>query len=391
MENKTLLNQYGTLHGIDQGGKIIAEYIWIDGSGVGLRSKCRTLDGKVNSVADIPDWNYDGSSCYQALTENSEVILKPVAFYRDPFRQGDNIMVMCSTYQWKDATFTELRPSNTNFRHFATQIWDENKEEQPWYGIEQEYTMLSNSNKFSMAPLGWPANGYPGAQGPYYCSVGANVCYGRIIADAHYKACLYAGINISGTNAEVMPGQYEYQVGPSTGVDIGDHLFVSRYLLGRVAEDYGVVISFAPKLFPDWNGSGCHTNFSTTTMRAGTGEMKYIEDMMEKLSEKHLLHMEMYGEDNEKRLTGHHETSSSEKFSWGVGNRAASFRIPTSVRAANGKGYIEDRRPASNIDPYIVGAMIFDTAVLKESKAGPMIAHHRAWAEWKKTADIQQV
>merc|ERR1719171_399506 len=101
--------------------------------------------------------------------------------------------------------------------------------------------------------------------------------------------------------------------------------------------------------------------------------------MMEKLSEKHILHMEMYGDDNQKRLTGHHETCSSETFSFGVGNRAASFRVPTSVRAANGKGYIEDRRPASNIDPYVVGAMIFDTAVLSESKAEPMVKHFRDW------------
>jgi glutamine synthetase len=158
--------------------------------------------------------------------------------------------------------------------------------------------MLGTSTKFTSWPLGWPNNGYPGQQGPYYCSVGANVCFGRIIADVHYKACLYAGINISGTNAEVMPGQYEYQVGPSTGVDIGDHLYMSRYLLGRVAEDYGICISFAPKLFPEWNGSGCHTNFSTETMRAGTGGMAYIEKMMEKLSVKHKLHMSMYGEDN---------------------------------------------------------------------------------------------
>lgn len=140
---------------------------------------------------------------------------------------------------------------------------EEVAKEKTWYGIEQEYTLLQVSNKFQKTPLGWPKEGYPGPQGPYYCSIGSNTSFGRAISDAHYKACLYAGINISGTNGEVMPGQWEYQVGPCEGVDIGDHLWVSRYLLGRVAEDYNVVVSVAPKLFPEWNGSGAHTNFST--------------------------------------------------------------------------------------------------------------------------------
>jgi len=160
-------------------------------------------------------------------------------------------------------------------------------------------------------------------------------------------------------------------------------MWISRYLLARVAEDYNVDVSFAPKLFSDWNGSGCHTNFSTKTMREGTGGMKYIEDIMEKLAAKHVLHLTLYGEDNAKRLTGHHETSSMHKFSYGVGNRAASVRIPTSTGHANGKGYIEDRRPASNIDPYVVAAIIADTTLLAETKSEPLIAHYAAWKAWK--------
>jgi len=158
----------------------------------------------------------------------------------------------------------------------------------------------------------------------------------------------------------------------------------------RVAEEYGLVISYDPKIFTEWNGSGCHTNFSTTTMRAGTGGMKYIDDMMAKFAAKHALHISLYGAGNDKRLTGEHETSSMSQFSYGTGNRAASFRIPTSVMAADGKGYIEDRRPASNIDPYIVSSIIFDTGILPNSLGGPMAEHYLAWAKWMETATIER-
>lgn len=316
--------------------------------------------------------------------------MKPVAYFRDPFRKGNHIIVMTETYRWKDASCQELEPANTNFRVHAKKIFDASLDEEPWFGIEQEYTLVGTKTKFTTWPLGWPHDGYPGPQGPYYCSVGASNCFGRIIADAHYRACLYAGIKVSGTNAEVMPGQWEYQVGPVEGIAMGDHLWISRYILQRIAEDFNVSISFAPKLFEDWNGSGCHTNFSTKTMRAGTGGMEYIEQMMAKFGEKHSDHIALYGDDNQKRLTGIHETSSINSFSYGVGNRAASIRIPTSTAHANGKGYIEDRRPASNIDPYVVTAIIYDTAVLTDSLAAPLVEHYKAWAKWLETAPIEK-
>ena len=366
----------------------VLEYVWIDGSGITLRSKCRTVEGQVNSVEDCPEWNYDGSSCYQATTDNSEVIMKPVAIFRDPFRKGNHKLVMTETYRWEDATCQRLVPANTNFRVHANKIFQAGAEEAPWFGIEQEYTLVGTKTKFTTWPLGWPHNGYPGPQGPYYCSVGASNCFGRIISDAHYRACLYAGIKVSGTNAEVMPGQWEYQVGPVEGIAIGDHIHMSRYILQRVAEDFNVTISFAPKLFEDWNGSGCHTNFSTARMREGSGGMEYINDMMAKFAAKHDDHIEVYGDDNNKRLTGIHETSSMDKFSFGVGNRAASFRIPSSTAAANGKGYVEDRRPASNIDPYVVGAMLVNNGCLGEDLSGDLLTAVRAWKEWRKTEPL---
>jgi glutamine synthetase len=314
--------------------------------------------------------------------------MKPVAYYRDPFRKGNHVLVMTETFRWKDATCQSLVPANTNFRIHAKAIFDEAQDEETWFGIEQEYTLVGTKTKFTTWPLGWPSNGYPGPQGPYYCAVGASNCFGRVIADAHYRACLYAGIQMSGTNAEVMPGQWEYQVGPVQGIAIGDQLWMSRYLLQRIAEDYNVSISFAPKLFEDWNGSGCHTNFSTKTMRAGTGGMEYINNMMQKFAAKHNDHIAMYGDENDKRLTGIHETSSMSSFSFGVGNRAASFRVPTSTASANGKGYIEDRRPASNIDPYCVSAMLVDSGVLPESKSGPLKEAYSKWQQWRDSEHI---
>ena len=203
---------------LDQHGKIIAEYVWIDGSGIGVRSKCRTLTGAITDISQLPEWNYDGSSTEQATTENSEVILKPVAYFPDPFRGGDNTLVMCSTYKWANAEKTDLTPTNTNFRHFAEPIFKLSEDHHPWFGIEQEYTLFEWTNAFTRWPLGWPEGGYPSAQGPYYCSVGATVCYGRIVMDLHYKACLAAKITISGTNGEVMPGQWEFQIGPCEGI-----------------------------------------------------------------------------------------------------------------------------------------------------------------------------
>lgn len=321
-----------------------------------MRSKARSLSGPVSSVKELPKWNYDGSSTGQARGHDSEVILYPQAIFPDPFRRGKHILVICDTYSPNGTAI----PSNK--RAAAAKIFNAKAviDEETWYGLEQEYTLLQKDVKW---PLGWPIGGYPGPQGPYYCGVGADKAWGRDIVDAHYKACLYAGINISGINGEVMPGQWEFQVGPSVGISAADELWCARYIMERITEKAGVVLSFDPKpIEGDWNGAGCHTNYSTKSMRK-EGGLEVIKKAIEKLKLRHKDHISAYGEGNERRLTGRHETADMNTFSWGVANRGASVRVGRDTEK-EGKGYFEDRRPASNMDPYIVTSMIAETTIL---------------------------
>lgn len=355
--NKTVLNRFLSLP--QPANKVQATYIWIDGTGEGIRAKTRTLDFVPKTVADLPVWNYDGSSTYQSEGSNSDTYLYPVAMYNDPFLLNNNKLVLCDTYKYN------LKPTETNKRWSCLEAMKAAADQKPWFGIEQEYTLLDMEGR----PFGWPRNGFPGPQGPYYCGVGANKVYARDVVDAHYRACLYAGINISGTNAEVMPSQWEFQVGPCEGISIGDELWVARYLLYRVAEEFGICVTLDPKpMEGDWNGAGAHCNFSTKTMREDNGIIE-IEKAIDKLSKQHLRHIKAYdpkgGKDNERRLTGKHETSSIHDFSAGVANRGASIRIPRGC-AQDKKGYLEDRRPASNCDPYSVSEAIIRTVCLDE-------------------------
>ena len=118
--------------------------------------------------------------------------------------------------------------------------------------------------------FGWPEGGYPAPQGPFYCGAGNEAVYGRPLAEAHLDACIKAGIQVSGINAEVMPGQWEYQVGPVGPLELGDSVMVSRWLLHRLGEDMGIVCTFDPKpVKGDWNGTGAHTNFDQVDEERG--------------------------------------------------------------------------------------------------------------------------
>ncbi|XP_058822706.1 glutamine synthetase 1, mitochondrial-like [Topomyia yanbarensis] len=356
--NKTLLDRYRRL---EYNSKFVqATYVWIDGTGENVRLKDRVLDYKPEKPEDCPQWQYDGSSTYQALGGNSDIKLVPRALYRDPFKAGEkDVIVLCDTYQ------PDGKPTASNKRAAMQDAYNATKTFEPWFGIEQEYTFLDIDHR----PLGWPSGGFPGPQGPYYCATGAENVVGRDIAEAHAIACLYAGIDFAGTNAEVMPAQWEFQIGPSLGMKCADDIWVARYILWRIAEDYGVVVSFDPKpMEGNWNGAGGHCNFSTKVMREANG-IDAIHKAIEKLAKKHDKHIKAYdprgGKDNERRLVGRLETSSIDKFSWGVADRSTSVRIPRSV-AEMKKGYLEDRRPSSNCDPYSVCNAILTTCLIEE-------------------------
>lgn len=331
---------------------VMAEYVWLDGF-FKLRSKSRLVKPNIKNPADLPEWNYDGSSTEQAPGEDSEVILKPRVIYKDPFRGGDHILVMCDTYT-PDGTAI---PTNT--RASCDKIMDNAKGLVPWFGLEQEYFLIDPATG---KPLGFPADGSePAPQGPYYCGVGTENAFGREIVEASWRAQLYAGLKVGGINAEVAPGQWEFQVGPCVGIEEGDMMWMARYILERVAEMAGVIVNYEPKpVKGDWNGSGCHSNFSTIGMRQEGGYEKEIIPALERLRGKHMEHIRAYGEGNDQRLTGKHETAPITEFRWGVADRGASCRVGSSI-VKDGKGYFEDRRPAGNCDPYVVTELLVKT------------------------------
>ncbi len=328
-----------------------AEYLWIDGTvpTPEIRSKTKILaDGETPGI-----WGYDGSSTNQATGDNSDVVLQPVFQCPDPIRGGDNILVLCETQLTAD-----LAPHPTNTRAGAREALDKYSSQEPWFGMEQEYTMLDPGTGW---PFGFPPNGYPGPQGPYYCGVGAVKIAGRDLVEEHTDLCIEAGLMISGTNAEVMPGQWEFQIGPADTVTVGDHLWIARYLLYRVGEKHGVEISLDAKpMKGDWNGAGMHTNFSTNAMRENYDAIVKAAESLG-AEGKPQEHLAGYGVGIEERLTGEHETQRYDQYSYGVSDRGASVRIPWQV-AKDQKGYIEDRRPNANADPYVVARLITNTA-----------------------------
>ncbi|MCA9085033.1 MAG: glutamine synthetase beta-grasp domain-containing protein [Planctomycetaceae bacterium] len=325
------------------------EYIWLDGykPTQGMRSKTKIVKDFDGTLKGCPMWSFDGSSTQQAPGGSSDCLMKPVAVFPDPGR-NDAFLVM-----------TEVLNADGSVHESNGRATIDDDDDDFWFGFEQEYFLWDPEHNL---PLGFPPGGYPAPQGPYYCSVGAKNAYGRQIIEEHLDMCLEAGINVEGINAEVAAGQWEFQTFAKGAANAGDQTWVARYLLERTAEKYGYSINWHPKpLGPtDWNGSGMHANFSNSVLRT-CGSKETYETICKAFEPRIKQHINVYGHDNDKRLTGLHETQSINKFSYGVSDRGASIRIPVATVEGGWKGWLEDRRPASNADPYKVAAEIIRT------------------------------
>ena len=327
------------------------EYIWLDGYRpepmIRSKTKIIDLDSYHGDVKILPIWNFDGSSTKQAEGGSSDCLLQPVRVYPDTSRKN-GFFVVCEV----------LNPDGTPHPSNNRATFED--DEEFWFGLEQEYVLMEDE-----IPLGFPIKGYPKPQGPYYCSAGFGNVSGRDIVEEHLDLCLDAGINLTGINAEVMLGQWEFQVLSQGGKKSGDDLTLARYLLYRITEQYGINAELHPKpIKGDWNGSGMHANFSNKRMREEGGK-EYFRAICEAFRGRHKEHIAVYGSDNDQRLTGLHETQSIDSFSYGVSDRGASIRIPVNV-AKTWKGYLEDRRPASNACPYSVAREIIKTVKMTD-------------------------
>ncbi|HEV7282581.1 MAG TPA: glutamine synthetase beta-grasp domain-containing protein [Pirellulaceae bacterium] len=324
------------------------EYVWLDGyiPEPNLRSKTKIVDKAPKSIDDLAMWGFDGSSTKQAEGHSSDCLLKPVALYPDSGRKNA-FLVMC------EVLLPDGSPHPTNYRATV------DDKDDLWIGLEQEYFFWEEGRA-----LTWPEEGYPAPQGPYYTGVGfKNVgSIARQIVDEHIDICLDAGIELEGINAEVAKGQWEFQIFAKGSKKIGDDMWIARYLMLRTCEKYGIDIEWHCKpIRGDWNGSGMHTNFSTGHMRDKGGK-DYFEKLMAAFDKYKDEHIAAYGPDNHLRLTGLHETQSIDKFNYGVANRGASIRIPHSfVKDGAYRGYVEDRRPNSQADPYKIISRLVKT------------------------------
>ncbi|MFH6986067.1 glutamine synthetase beta-grasp domain-containing protein [Marinoscillum luteum] len=325
------------------------EYIWLDGykPTQSLRSKTKVVSNFSGKLEDLDDWSFDGSSTEQAEGGSSDCILRPVFICPDPVHENGYLVM------------TEVMNADGTAHESNGRATIDDEDDDFWFGFEQEYFIWDPATD---KPLGFPANGYPAPQGPYYCGVGGQNVFGREIKDEHLDLCIAAGLNVEGTNGEVAAGQWEFQIFAKGAKQAGDEIWIGRFLLERLVEKYGLFIEYHPKPLgqTDWNGSGMHANFSNSFLRTAASKEK-VEKVCEAFRPLVKEHIAVYGAYNDQRLTGKHETASINDFSYGVSDRGASIRIPLYTKTHGWSGYLEDRRPASNADPYKVAARIIKT------------------------------
>jgi len=369
------------------------EYIWLDGykPTQNMRSKTKVIEGFSGKLVDCPIWSFDGSSTKQAEGGSSDCLLKPVAIYPDPARDNGFLVMTevldCPIWSFDGSSTKQAEggssdcllkpvaiypdPARDNGFLVMTEVLNadgtphesngratiDDDDNDFWFGFEQEYFIMDTATQL---PLGFPVGGYPGPQGMYYCSVGGRNTHGRDFVEEHADLCIAAGLNFEGINQEVASGQWEFQLFAKGAKLAGDEMWIARYLLDRLTEGYGWYIEYHPKpIKGDWNGSGMHANFSNTLLRT-CGSKETYEKVCEAFRPVVKEHIEVYGVDNEQRLTGLHETASINDFSYGVSDRGASIRIPIITVEKGWKGWLEDRRPASG-DPYKIAGRIIKT------------------------------
>jgi glutamine synthetase len=324
-------------------------------------SKVKTLEVKYSSLVklsltDIPIWSFDGSSTGHVIPNsvntNSEVMLKPVKLFHHPFAsESIQYLVLCDIFD------IDGKPNKYSSRENVLDTFTTNTHLLPWYGLEQEYVFM---DALTNGIYGWDlynVSKWP-KQNDHYCNISIFHKKLRTIVEEHYNKCLFVGINISGFNSEVMQSQWEFQIGPSCGIDAPDELTVARYILERLAESNDLYINYHSKPLTSYNGSGCHHNFSTVQTRilTETNYQQFYSRLFDKFSLGHIHTLNFYGADNNHRLTGIHETSSMDKFTYGIGTRHTSIRIPVNTYT-----YFEDRRPSASIDPYLSTSALLNT------------------------------
>ncbi|GAX81512.1 hypothetical protein CEUSTIGMA_g8940.t1 [Chlamydomonas eustigma] len=348
--------------------KILVEYVWLGSSGSDLRSKSRVFDTRPSSVDDVPMIAVDGGS-YDQHPEGQEVFLKPRKLFRDPFRAGDHLLVLCDSFKTNvnsslrnQNSSCTLEPSNSNSRAPCEETLNQASAHLPIFAAEQEYCILASSTVPSSTPA-WPYAHLPDPCKPYMSVPGLSeanklktYASGRHLAERHLQACLHAGIKITETSQRTSPAArlWSYKLGPLLGVDLADQLWMSRFILLRLSEEEGLSVSFDPTAVGG-AGARCNMKYSTSETRNPGGGLSCIQLHLELLESAHLLHLLAYSKGC--------VSSRSLGFEVGVGGSKEPTLVVPSKTLILKAGHYVDQRPPSNVDPYLAIMVLVSTTL----------------------------